>query len=177
MKILVVDDKQENQMAAKAQLKGHDLTVLPSFNEADELLGGDVEFDLVMFDLMVPPHEHWKNFGKPEPLGVFLLLHALLKSKAQYICVFTDTNHHGYPAGAAVDTFNNCMEYNPTVYMVGGTKVALVNNRNWVKHFLPDDLTESVDYDVYSQTETIQAKDWRTILALLVEGKKGEDIE
>lgn len=38
MKILVFDDDSKNREAAKAQLKGHDLTVVGTYDEAQELL-------------------------------------------------------------------------------------------------------------------------------------------
>jgi len=47
MKILVFDDNKTNREAAKAQLKGHDLTVVGTYDEARKMLGPRIDHSKV----------------------------------------------------------------------------------------------------------------------------------
>lgn len=110
MRILVLDDNATHRFSAKSLLKGHDLTVVATYDEAAKLLG-EHKFDTFLGDLMLPASKQtlapdaYHFVGEEMPLGTILALLAL-KHGVKYVAVLTDTNHHMHPASAAFDAFN-----------------------------------------------------------------------
>ncbi len=145
MKVLVFDDSRANRDAAHAQLKGHDLTVVGTYDEAQKLLmpklDHDVasypDFDVVLTDLLVPASRQEQGgdglgfVGQEMPVGIFIGLLAA-KAHVKYVGVFTDSGHHDHPASACFDAFSRS-ELEPTPLLVEGSKVILCNNRNWIR--------------------------------------------
>lgn len=87
LNILVFDDSEANREAAKAQLKGHRLTVVETYQAAQELLvSGDVFFDVVLSDLLVPASgqsqgPNGQSFvGQEMPVGIFIGLLAAVRA-------------------------------------------------------------------------------------------------
>ncbi len=163
MKILVIDDSKNHQDAAKAQLSGHETTVVGSYSDGCKLLVKKHEFEVVLVDLLMPPSDWWqkKGFtGGDMPFGIFLALLAA-KNGAKYVAVFTDSNHHDHPASACLDDFNE-HETCPTPFTVEGATVLFCNNRNWVNYFRPDNLAEKVD-----SGPSVRAKNWSKVFEYL----------
>jgi hypothetical protein len=110
--------------------------------------------------------------GQEMPVGIFLALLAA-KNGAKFVAVFTDSDHHSHPASACFDDFNE-HETEPTSFMVEGAKFLLCNNRNWVRPFHTEDLSQAMDYEEFYKDEdaakkvTIRAKDWRSLFDCLV---------
>ena len=135
MKILVIDDNQVNLDAAEAQLAGHDVTFVSSYDEGRELVKKKHEFEVVLVDLLMPASREaqgagMRYVGQEMPIGIFLALLAA-KNGAKYVAVFTDSDHHSHPASACFDAFNRG-ECDPTPFTVEGAKMLLSNTRNWV---------------------------------------------
>ncbi len=183
LKILVFDDNENNRKAAEAQLGKYNLTVVGTYDEAQELLCQET-FDVVLTDLLVPVSsqmlgnmkEHFA--GQEMPVGIFIGLLAAVRSRAKYVAVFTDSDHHAHPASACFDAFNNGGESKPTVFTVEGSKVILSNTRNWVGYFLPenlsDDLLSSGRLRNYLENGggfegLVHAKNWAALLKYLLE--------
>ncbi|MEI7425988.1 MAG: hypothetical protein WCK16_03645 [Candidatus Moraniibacteriota bacterium] len=218
MKILVFDDNKTNREAAKAQLKGHDLTVVGTYDEARKMLGPridhskvdanlksqfgyskqrygdkdewkyckarvlaeiaetkDPDFDIILADLLVPGSSHMMSsvvedeFIEEEmPVGIFIGLLAAVKTCVKIVAVFTDSDHHSHPASACFDSFNES-ESSPTPFVVNGSKVFLVNNRQWIGHFDPKDLSNELEYEEYDKrSDTVRAKKWDALLKYLL---------
>ena len=155
MRILVVDDNEINQAAARAQLSDYDLTVVGSYDEAEKLINremasvpGEKKFDVVLADLLMPASGlgMCSNIlsGQEMPIGIFLALLAA-KNGAKQVAVFTDCNHHAHPVSACFDAFNPDGEYEPSPLSVGTSSLFLVNNRNWVEDFCQSDLSKPID--------------------------------
>jgi CheY-like chemotaxis protein len=117
MKILVIDDKQENLDLAKQQLKDHEVTMVSSYDEAlklvcnyDSYWGKLVkpDFDAVLTDLLMPAgrskqgDKGMRFVGQEMPLGIFLAIQAA-NVGVQFVGLLTDKNHHDHPASAALD--------------------------------------------------------------------------
>lgn len=126
------------------------------------------EFDAVLVDLLMPAEgsEHMPHAGEEMPIGIFLALLAA-KADAKYVAVFTDQNHHNHPASACLDAFN-FDESSPTPFVVEGAKVLLCNNRNWVGHFRPENLSEEMSYQEYERNPSVKAKNWKKVLDYLI---------
>lgn len=178
MRILVIDDSTDHQAAAKAQLNGHETTVVGSYDEGQKLIRGKHEFETVLVDLLMPASRQsmGRNMhlvGQEMPVGIFLALLAA-KNGAKYVAVFTDSDHHSHPASACFDAFNPNGEGAPAPFTVNGAKVLLCNNRNLVKAFYREDLAKDMDWGEYFKDEekakqiTVCAKDWRGLLAYLI---------
>ena len=122
MKILVIDDTEIQREAAKAQLKDHDLTVLGTHKEAQELLRGFKgssdnlsreeqlacrhDYEVVLTDLMLPPD--LRNMARPfdfegqlMPVGIFLAIFAAMKG-AKFVGVLSDLKGHSHPVADMV---------------------------------------------------------------------------
>lgn len=113
MKILVFDDNPLHRKAAEVTLKGHELTIVGTYDEAQAALvpkgGRAPDFDVVLTDLMVFPSAQAQadklKFAREEmPLGTTIALLALYAG-IKNVAVVTDTSHHEHPASAAFDCF------------------------------------------------------------------------
>ncbi|MFA6100095.1 MAG: hypothetical protein WC750_04455 [Patescibacteria group bacterium] len=103
MKILVVDDKQENLDSASTQLAEHELTIVSSYRAAEKLLDERNEFDVLLTDLMLLDGPGGVGSGEDEMgSGIWLALVAATRG-VKWIGVLTDsTRHSGWEARAAV---------------------------------------------------------------------------
>jgi CheY-like chemotaxis protein len=173
MKILVLDDNAIHREAAIAQLAEHDLTVVSTYDEAQELILSEHEFDVLLADLLMPPslqaqgeRHRWRD---EMPVGIFIALLASIRG-FKYVAVFSDSNHHQHPASACFDAFNEGEGW-PTPFMVNGAKVVLSNTRNWINHFQPDNLANEMDRKEWCKEEnlSVQAKNWAKLLKHLLE--------
>lgn len=139
MKILVIDDGPLHQESARQTLKGHELVIAQTYDEAHRLLNGDGDvrrqsFDAVLSDLLMPASaramakEGLKYIGQEMPVGFAFTLVAALNG-AKYVAVVTDTSHHDHPASAMLDAFESrCPhKYNssgtPPRFVINGAKV------------------------------------------------------
>lgn len=178
MKILVIDDSQIHQAAARAQLSDHEVIVVGSYDEGQKLLLEKNEFEAVLVDLLMPASRQQQGpegtpfVGQEMPIGIFLALLAA-KNGAKYVAVFTDSNHHSHPASACFDAFNDGYEAVP--FAVEGAKFILCNDTNWVNLFEPGNLVERVNPEVIGYKEfekkresCIRAKNWRKLLDFLL---------
>lgn len=236
MKILVFDDNATHRNAAKAQLKGHDLTVVGTYDEAQKALSAECnyekatlatnalfpnfdphrstdeekkkaywaakeeqrklattfpDFDVVLTDLLVPASsqaqgsDSYSLVGKEMPVGIFIGLLAAVRTKAKFVAVFTDSDHHSHPASACMDPFN-AGECNPTPFLVKDCRVLLSNTRNWVDHFDHSDLATMVDIykdlpsnvspsqrqrEWLKEGKIVRAKNWVALLDYLLKTK------
>jgi CheY-like chemotaxis protein len=196
LKVLVFDDNEINRAVAEAQLgKEYDLTVVGTYDEAQDLLSKET-FDVVLTDLLVPPSmqmlgtdELEREFsGQEMPVGIFIGLWATVQSRAKYVAVFTDSDHHSHPASACFDAFNRVNRENwregvrestPRPFLVEESKVILSNARSWVEKFLPEDLSSPLDMEDerWYDENVIRAKNWRAVLEYLVHGPQEEEEE
>ncbi len=188
MRILVIDDSFNNQTAAVAQLSKHDLTVVGSYIEGQEKLGGGEravrdgtnrhDYDAVLVDLLMPASKYLQGeglhlAGQEMPVGIFLALLAA-KNGAKYVALLTDSNHHAHPASACIDSFNE-HETKPTIFQVEGARVLLANNRLWINRFRPDNLKEEMLRGERTEAEPVWAKNWAKLLAYLLDPSKVEE--
>lgn len=110
MKILVFDDSKIHQESARLTLKEHSITVVGTYDEAQEALLSRNNFDAVLTDLMVPASRQAQGgpglelVGQEMPLGTTIALLALSVG-VKNVAVVTDMNHHHNPASAAFDCF------------------------------------------------------------------------
>ncbi|MES2953293.1 MAG: hypothetical protein V4674_01910 [Patescibacteria group bacterium] len=182
MKILVIEDNPLHIAGAKAQLKGHDLTVADSHEKGRVLLNKyhgfcptyeQIDFDVVLVDLMMPPSEAGleRNLGFTEsemPMGIFLALMAATRG-AKYVAVVTDMNHHKHPASAALDMFNR-------PFSVNGATVRL-ENYNVLGRFHMNDLSKRASHEEEradcmreeDQSQLVLVKKWARILESLLD--------
>lgn len=185
MKILVFDDTRKHRDAAWILLKGHELTVVGTYDEAEDLLMRSPNFDVVMTDLMVPASSHeqgaegWHFVGQEMPLGSIIALLALAEG-VKKVAVVTDTNHHHHPASAALDCFNR----------VGGSGDVRIFCTNNALVPIDEQTMEAVDKNYPFSSEGQEkyparadhtrkglfwAKDWKKVLdALLSEVEDGK---
>lgn len=111
MKILVVDDCENNRKSAVQTLYEHDLTVVGSYDEAlneiqSTLVGDRPCYDVLLADLLMPAGgcnqvEDSKYVGQEMPVGWGLAIIAA-KYKTKYVAVVSDTNHHYHPAAEII---------------------------------------------------------------------------
>lgn len=111
LSILVVEDTFKHQQAARLQLADHDVTIVGSYAEGNQLIYENKgKWDVVLLDLMLPASmcslgEQGKVLGgQIMPLGTILALLAI-KNGCKCVAIVTDTNHHDHPASAAFDWF------------------------------------------------------------------------
>lgn len=178
MKILVFDDSMIHRDAAKAQLTAHDVTIVGTYDEAQEALSEAGKFDVVLTDLLVPASGQQQGFAgaafvrKEMPVGIFIGLLAAVNAGAKYVAIFTDSDHHSHPASACFDIFNHGRdgeESAPVAFTVEDSKVLLCNNRMWVMDCDPNDLTRDLEYEERKgRTDVVRAKNWTALLEYLV---------
>lgn len=124
MKILVIDDTQKNLDSAIQTLKGHDVTLCNSYDEAVELLNKE-SFEAVLSDLMMPVRKNLSSDGsefveKETAVGWSLALLAAIKG-AKYVAVLTNLNHHKNIESHIVDNVNR------EIVDINGAKVLITN--------------------------------------------------
>jgi CheY-like chemotaxis protein len=102
MKIIVVDDREENLESARSQLSalGHDVT---TFQSSEYFLqysrwGHPEKADLLILDLMMPEetsgvHEQFQT-NMEHPYGIFYALDAARGGEAKKIVVYSAGNRH-----------------------------------------------------------------------------------
>lgn len=174
MKILIIDDNSNHRAAAEAQLKDHDVTVVGTYDDGQELLKKEHDFEVVLVDLLMPASKQslGRNLhlaGEEMPVGIFLAILAA-KNGAKYVGVLTDMDHHSHPASACFDAFSK-MESYPQSFKIEDATVVLSNNRNWVKHFYKDDLSKEMPFKEWYDKEDagdVEAKDWRSFFDYLL---------
>ncbi len=110
MKILVIDGNPRHRQAAERQLSDHNLKVVGSYDEAQEILNSKHDYEIVLTDLLMPPSlrqlaERRDFEGKELPVEIFLGLLAV-KNGAKIAVVFSDKCHHKHPASTRFDVFN-----------------------------------------------------------------------
>ncbi|HFC10611.1 MAG TPA: response regulator transcription factor [Candidatus Kaiserbacteria bacterium] len=88
MKILVIDDKQEEREGAISQLSQHELTVVDGYSTGKEALQLK-EWDVVLTDMLMPDYE-----GVLQPYGLVLSLMA--QAKGIPVAVVSSGNHHDH---------------------------------------------------------------------------------
>jgi len=139
MKVLVIDDKIENLVAANTQFAGcAELTTVGTYDDGQELIKEKHDFDVVLVDLLMPASKQAQGqkgaqfVGQEMPVGIFLALLAA-KNGAKYVAVFTDSNHHDHPASACLDIFEEQAHY-PKPIMVESAQLFLCNNPNWIRN-------------------------------------------
>ncbi len=167
LKILVVEDSEFHQEAARQQLAGHDLTIAKDYAEAHKLLRGRIyaenpsfpQWGIVLVDLMLPAsmcgvHGGGESFeGEQMPLGTILAFMAL-RNGTKKVAVITDTNHHHHPASAALDNFGGRKSFT-----VGDAKVFITSYLRGQGNTLGEKLTK----------EQEQEKPWLAACRLLME--------
>lgn len=169
MKILVIDDSERHQDAARSQLADHDVTIAEGYIEAAKLLGNesmtsarqsDHGFDVVLTDMKLPMSDvnltpEAFNPGELVSYGYVLALVAA-KGGAEYVGVVTDTNHHDGAMSASLDlidprTKTRTWEGEPNLSINGATTL-----------FVHAPLSRNEDDDL--------VKDWAKVLGWLVHG-------
>lgn len=188
MKILVVDDKSVHLDAAKAQLGGHDLVLADTYDQGQKLLQDTHGFDVVLVDLLMPASRQQqgpdgaKFVGQEMPVGIFLALLAA-KNGAKLVAVHSDSCHHSHPASACFDSFSRFFwgepdsnhsgwshdEDKPHALAVGGAKLILSNNRNWVHDVNPENMAQRLSWEEKGAGKpSVRAKDWKAVLDYLL---------
>lgn len=137
MKILVVDDKNNNLLAALKQLEEHDVTVENSYFTAMRIVRDGAKFDVAILDLLMPAEpdvlgsEGMVYLGEKIPAGYPLAI-KLAMLGVPLITVATDTNHHNHPASAIMDWFDG------ETFRINGSKIVMMhapryddNSKNW----------------------------------------------
>lgn len=132
MNILIIDDNPVHRQSAHETIKGHELTVVGSYDEAYKLIKPRLDtvhfgestpkkeeesmrFDVVMTDLLMPTGSRIQRIKKGDrladpgeflgsemPVGFSLALEAVLHG-AKYVAVVSDGDHHAHPALAMLD--------------------------------------------------------------------------
>lgn len=114
MKILVIDDREINQVSARETLADHDLMVARSLEEGKRILFSPEgsTFEVALIDLDMPPLEGTEqmNFpyedearlkAQPYPFGWTLMLIAAVMSRIPLVAIVTGGNHHDSMGQAA----------------------------------------------------------------------------
>lgn len=121
MKILVIDDSEAQQQAAKTQLAGHDLTIVDSCIDAKVYIRKD-EFDVVLTDLMLCDGFRWaNNEGAVIGSGIFVALFAAM-NHVRYVGLLSNTLRHDTWEAASLAELGGS---SPEPIMIQGAKVLL----------------------------------------------------
>jgi|APSaa5957512576_1039674.scaffolds.fasta_scaffold73683_1 CheY-like chemotaxis protein len=173
LKILVVEDNENNIRAAEAMLAEHDVTIVSGYDQAREEILDD--FDILLTDVMLPKggYEMMGDEGRQlvksqgeMPYGAYILLLALDKSRnktIKKIGMITAGNHHNDPFVFALDGVEG--------FEIGDVKVAITNNCNLyvsTKNFSTIINVKKLDWDemkkMISAGEIVEVKDWSRLL-------------
>jgi hypothetical protein len=179
MKILVMDDCPNNRYSAEVCLADHDLTIVGSYDEAQKAMTTHPDFDLVLFDLMMPaPSVFVEEHGDQEmPLGTFLVLFAI-NAGFKNIGLLTDMSHHEHAASACLDPFLR------GVIQVGDVRIRATNN--CYRYFFDVETKEMVDprylqgdeNDKYKEDEEgefegiFRGKDWDRVFRVFLDNEE-----
>jgi len=108
VKILVLDDKEENRAKARELFQGKnvDLTCVDCFSTATTLLN-KITYDIVLTDLMLPGEKNGINKDNPQigqetPYGLVLAIMAK-NLGIDNVAILSDINHHSGPIPWAMD--------------------------------------------------------------------------
>ena len=139
MKILVIDDSQEQRNAAIEQLsEKHELIVISTYKEARKLLGGEKwrslqahDFDAVLTDLMMPAemdcveHKAHEFKGQLMPYGLWIALLALRNSSSTKVAIVSSgLGHHSHPMVFAAEPLSGAELNNRLKLYVGDHDVS-----------------------------------------------------
>jgi len=189
--VLVVDDKETNRKAAKAQIEkfyrehkaeiGLSINCVSSVEEAQKILninkhgfGHGNKFikyekspiDILLCDLMleVPEGAEYTESPPEEPAGIFLALKASLKG-VPVVGVFTDACHHKNYSSSLFDMFNS-HETTPEKYGIGEGILCLSNNRSQQAYFKKGEWTEGLTRipEDANEEDYLILKDWSLFL-------------
>ncbi|MDP6293499.1 MAG: hypothetical protein QF486_01355 [Candidatus Woesearchaeota archaeon] len=162
-KILVVEDKEKHQKAAQIQLVEHDIIVMPTFDEAMDVLKGKSRFDnggvevppvavdALLTDLFYTQGrgecQRDRYLGKEEfafgfPLAYIAALRGIPTA------VVTDMNHHDHPMAYTFDHLQQGREAGGI--LVNGVPVMFFDQRDLSSMFLTKEGT-CVDYDTIQE--------------------------
>ena len=148
MKILVIDDSEDQLETAKQMLSDKQLLTASTFAEARAMLTSETNFDVVLTDLMMPGEEKGQSLpdfiGSPCPYGFAIALLALKVGVPKVAIVSNgndDGNHHLHPILWACDSLEGVI--------LPGRLMAFVGRNCPTKHFM--------------------IKDWATVLQKLLE--------
>lgn len=110
MKILVIDDKQDEQNKAieAVQAAGHEAVSIPGTFDRKESWDALSGFDAVITDLYFDPSNYgWESHKTyqqtPPPMGLVVAAHCVFKGIPCVIC--TDSFHHGAEASFIFDSY------------------------------------------------------------------------
>lgn len=137
MDILVIEDKEMHQQSARETLKGHEVTIVGSYDDARELLEVKFDFDVVLTDMNMPMSKKTleREAFKPNeqvPYGFVLALMAA-HGGAKFVAMVTDTNHHQGAMSAALDNLCPSYLYHPSDaeqikrFVINGAEVIFVH--------------------------------------------------
>ncbi len=133
MKILVVDDTREQLDAARAQLQGHELMLVDSYDEAVHLFPGgklskewtadDEEssvfdssvFDVALLDLLMPVSDTAQVAGDLFAGSLmaygFPLLFRAVRAGIPMVGIITELNHHHHPMSEALQNYAGLSDF------------------------------------------------------------------
>jgi CheY-like chemotaxis protein len=126
MRILVIDDKQDNLDAAVQQLQGHEVITVSSYDEAEKYIAGSLEhigdngrwkqvhteegerinhtLDVILTDLFLPASKTGvSNYNGTEEVPYGLVISMTAQRLGIPVAIVTDTNHHAHPILWAMD--------------------------------------------------------------------------
>ncbi|MBT4722838.1 response regulator [Candidatus Falkowbacteria bacterium] len=164
MKILVIEEKELFRVAARQQLKDHDLTIIDSFEEAIDHIGKQHDFDVVLIDLMMEPSSKMLDFAGAKHLdreiaAGFILAPLAAKTGAKFVGIISATRIYDHPARVALEHFKR-----DPFFTIAKAKCLFFTERPLIE--ARADLTTRVaSFD----EESIQVKDWAGMLSLLIE--------
>ena len=199
MKILVLDDNAIHRNAAKAQLNGHDVTIVDNFDTMVDLIRPEYkdgvyhprDWDVVLTDLLVPATRKAQgpageqHVGKEMPLGSIIVLIAQSHG-VRKIGLLTDLNHHNHPASAALD----CLAYGggkglkQGVHSTGDGLLFIAQDTLWVdaETFLyignGAEVEKKYPYlngKYMERKGAVKSKDWKEALDALLEPQAPKD--
>ena len=138
MEILVVEDTEKHQEAARVLLKEYSTDIVSTFDEAMALLAGagaiekEKEYDVVLTDLFYTQGQGRMQSNRSlaneqMPFGFPLALIAVSR-KVPYIGIVTDANHHDHPMAYAALDFVWGLSMNSLYYPTeSGSKFEIFN--------------------------------------------------
>jgi CheY-like chemotaxis protein len=112
MKILLVEDGEANIQSAKNQFPDHELTVVKTANEAEQIIGIEwrlAKYDLVLTDMYIP-----KSTERTELVPAGLTILAKCLGLGIPCAMVTDSNGHKCPLGAIIEKMNLKMQITKT---------------------------------------------------------------
>ena len=189
MKILVIDDKQENLDSAKALLSDQEVTTIDNYDDARKLISKNAtvdrkewkvtykrpDFDVALIDLFLPSSanhlmgEGLMFTGEQMPVGIFLALLAA-QNMFPYVAVFTNHNHHRHPASACIDDLNPLDQMEPSILNMNSSKLMMANSAEWLDQRDPNDLSRTIDIqEKINREDLVEVKNWQIALDYLLE--------